>query len=398
MYQPPSQGDVPYELADAFPVARSGPADQQPEPAAWKPAGRPPGYPPAAPRARTRPPAAIWLPYALLLGPGVISSVLTTGWILGAVTPGLVNSMSGWLPHLQELASSVALLVASWTLMRRRATGHATAGFARIPKWLVGLAGMAACSWALTGIVFFYRLDGGSYIAQDVMALAAVAWFLLLCADTGVLGHRSGAADRRGARLVALASMVGLAVVTPTAANAVLLGMVHEAPADVVQRLVQADSQGLDVFPTGLTASATAQTVVNSFANAIVEEFAFAVIVLALARCGWRRRSIVLLAAVLRAGMHLYYGPPGIAMGAFSGINAYSLLRWGRLWPLVLAHAAYDVLLWALSYAGWMPQGFWSNLAAGAAVCLAVAGLGVLLDMAVRRGPAATTAAQGAAA
>jgi hypothetical protein len=83
-------------------------------------------------------------------------------------------------------------------------------------------------------------------------------------------------------------------------------------------------------------------------------------------------------------------------MAAFSALNAAALLRWRRLWPLIAAHTAYDVIVWWAERTGQLSQvGTWAQIAELGALCCTVAALAVLADAGLRRdsGSPATAAA-----
>jgi membrane protease YdiL (CAAX protease family) len=59
---------------------------------------------------------------------------------------------------------------------------------------------------------------------------------------------------------------------------------------------------------------------------------------------GW---AIYLIAIALRIPFHLYYGWASLAVICFTVVNIWVYRRWRLLWPIVLAHAAYDAIEFA---------------------------------------------------
>lgn len=328
-----------------------------------------------------------WLPYVLLLGPGVVFSVLVTGWILGAVDVGPVNDIYLHLDQLQVAATLVALVAGFAAAIRRQRDGRAAPWLARVPRWAVPACGVLVTAAGIYPGVSVWRTTVHYTIFQCFMAAAAGLWFMLLCGDSGVHARDPDRANAPGSRWTAAASMGGIALVTPLLCTVIYQEMLKISSQAVVERLNAADALGGTFFPSLGSVRAIAVTVLNSLSNAIVEEMAFAVIVLALAKAGWNRWLIVAAAFVLRAAMHLYYGPPGIGMGAFSAVNAYALIKWRRLWPLIVVHTAFDVLDWVYSAIHGVPQGPWSSLLSIAAGCLALTGLYIGADTLIRRAP-----------
>jgi membrane protease YdiL (CAAX protease family) len=72
-------------------------------------------------------------------------------------------------------------------------------------------------------------------------------------------------------------------------------------------------------------------------------------VVTALEQAGFGKRAwvIYLVAIALRIPFHLYYGWASLAVICFTVVNVWVYRRWRLLWPIVLAHAAYDALEFA---------------------------------------------------
>ncbi len=344
--------------------------------------GTAPAAPPAALRDWSRAPILAWLPYLLLLGPGVLFSLATCGWTLGLASAATANHAGAVAPHLQTLATCIAGLAGACAALTARLTGRAGRHLARIPLWLVLVLGALICAAAVLAGANSADLNGLSNTGQCFMAAAAGLWFFVLCDGEGVLAREPGHTHAERARRALVESAKGNIVHTNVACTAILIGVELFVRGGIAARTTKAAKAGLAApFPGTFNLHSLAVTVVNSTANALTEELSFAVIVLLLARRGWRWRWIIAVAAALRAAMHLYYGLPGLGMAAFSGVNAYAVLRWRRLWPLVLVHAGYDAGAWALGYA--VPSGV-----IGHALSIALLGaalwLGLAADKALR--------------
>ncbi|MBN2170704.1 MAG: CPBP family intramembrane metalloprotease, partial [Candidatus Krumholzibacteriota bacterium] len=61
---------------------------------------------------------------------------------------------------------------------------------------------------------------------------------------------------------------------------------------------------------------------------------------------GATARSVAVMASALAFGLvHYYQGPPGMVSTGFMGLVAGAVFLFrGRLWPLVLGHAVYDMI------------------------------------------------------
>ena len=71
-----------------------------------------------------------------------------------------------------------------------------------------------------------------------------------------------------------------------------------------------------------------------------------------LGRLGWGRWTIILSTAVLRGSYHLYQGFGAFVGNAVMGIAfGWIYTRWGRLWPLVVAHCLLDAIVFSWSAA-----------------------------------------------
>jgi membrane protease YdiL (CAAX protease family) len=78
-------------------------------------------------------------------------------------------------------------------------------------------------------------------------------------------------------------------------------------------------------------------------------------VVTTLEQAGFAKRAwvIYLVAIALRIPFHLYYGWASLSVICFTVVNVWVYRRWRLLWPIVLAHAAYD----AIEFAGSLVPG-----------------------------------------
>lgn len=96
--------------------------------------------------------------------------------------------------------------------------------------------------------------------------------------------------------------------------------------------------------------------------NAVLEEtIVLGYLVHRLGQLGWRPGRTVAASALLRGSYHLYQGVGGFAGNAVMGV-VFCLLyrRWGRVMPLVTAHALIDTVAFVGSvllagHVGWLP-------------------------------------------
>jgi membrane protease YdiL (CAAX protease family) len=68
-----------------------------------------------------------------------------------------------------------------------------------------------------------------------------------------------------------------------------------------------------------------------------------------LEQAGFAKRAwvIYLVAIAMRIPFHLYYGWAALGVVCFTTVNIWVYRRWRLLWPIVLAHAAYDAIEFA---------------------------------------------------
>jgi membrane protease YdiL (CAAX protease family) len=78
-------------------------------------------------------------------------------------------------------------------------------------------------------------------------------------------------------------------------------------------------------------------------------------VVTTLEQAGFAKRAwvIYLVAVALRIPFHLYYGWASLAVICFTVVNVWVYRRWRLLWPIIVAHAAYD----AVEFAGALVPG-----------------------------------------
>ena len=110
--------------------------------------------------------------------------------------------------------------------------------------------------------------------------------------------------------------------------------------ADVTNQSTGAPSQGssLWLIPVGVFVSAAA-----GFGE---EMLITGMVVTTLEQAGFGKRAwvIYLVAIALRIPFHLYYGWAAVGVICFTVTNVWVYRRWRLLWPIVLAHMAYDLI------------------------------------------------------
>ncbi len=193
-------------------------------------------------------------------------------------------------------------------------------------------------------------LDLIRQVLRIAFSLAPVALVLLLLVRNGEGGPRAVGLDarepardlRRGVVLGALVGGVGLAGYLVAHATGVNLTVVAQDLPEVWWR-----------WPVLIAAA---------LANAILEEVIVAAyLVRRLRQLGWGPASATAASGILRGAYHLYQGIGGflgnLAMGIlFAGLYQ----RWGRVVPLVVAHALIDIVAF-IGYAvlaghvSWLP-------------------------------------------
>ncbi|HEU5159556.1 MAG TPA: CPBP family intramembrane glutamic endopeptidase [Streptosporangiaceae bacterium] len=96
--------------------------------------------------------------------------------------------------------------------------------------------------------------------------------------------------------------------------------------------------------------------------NAVLEEtIVLGYLVHRLDQLGWRPGGTVAASALLRGSYHLYQGVGGFVGNAVMGVIFYVLYRrWGRVMPLVMAHALIDIVAFVgyvllVGHVGWLP-------------------------------------------
>jgi membrane protease YdiL (CAAX protease family) len=192
-------------------------------------------------------------------------------------------------------------------------------------------------------------LDLVRQVLRITFALAPVAlvWYLLVRSGEGLrsLGidrSQPGRDTARGAGLAALVGAVGLAGYLVAYASGVNLAVVAQDLPDEWWR-----------WPVLIAAAVE---------NSLLEE----VVVLGflmrrLTQLGWAPAAVIATSALVRGSYHLYQGIGGmlgnIAMGVLFG---WLFQRWGRVLPMVVAHALIDIVAF-LGYAvlagrvDWLP-------------------------------------------
>ncbi|MEU9133926.1 CPBP family intramembrane glutamic endopeptidase [Kitasatospora sp. NPDC048540] len=104
--------------------------------------------------------------------------------------------------------------------------------------------------------------------------------------------------------------------------------------------------------------------VASAWQNAILEEVVvLGYLVRRLRQLGWAWPSVIATSAVLRGSYHLYQGVGGLVGNMVMGV-VFCLLyrRWGRVMPLVVAHALIDTVAFVgyallAGHVSWLPTG-----------------------------------------
>lgn len=250
-------------------------------------------------------------PTRRLLG---VELLIVLGLSLGASGIGALISFTGSLTETLELGQQVA------TLNSSRAPGR---------PWL-------DLAWQLY------------YIARGLMPVVLVGYLLVREGVTlRVLGFDLGQKLRdlgRGAAVAAAIGGTGLALYLAS----------------------QAAGYNLTVAPSGLPDVwwRIPVLVASAWQNAILEE----VVVLGyllrrLGQLGWSWPAALVASSVLRGSYHLYQGVGGLVGNMVMGA-VFCLLyrRWGRVMPLVVAHALIDTVAFVgyallAGHVSWLPTG-----------------------------------------
>jgi membrane protease YdiL (CAAX protease family) len=102
--------------------------------------------------------------------------------------------------------------------------------------------------------------------------------------------------------------------------------------------------------------------VLSALQNALLEEFVVVGYLLSrLRQLGCGPRTAIVVSALLRGSYHLYQGLGGFAGNAVMGLVFGGVYRrWGRLWPLVVAHTLMDLVAFVgyallAGHVGWLP-------------------------------------------
>jgi membrane protease YdiL (CAAX protease family) len=199
-------------------------------------------------------------------------------------------------------------------------------------------------------------LSPGRLWLDLTLQLLAIGFGLVPCLLVAYLLHRSGESMHsigfdtseprwdliRGAAIAAVIGSIGLGFYLVTFALGVDLTVVAENLPHVWWRI-----------PV---------LVLSALENALLEELVVVgYLVRRLSQLGWGPRSSVLCSALVRGSYHLYQGLGGFVGNAAMGLVFARLFqRWGRVAPLVVAHALIDVVAF-VGYAllvgrvGWLP-------------------------------------------
>ena len=193
-------------------------------------------------------------------------------------------------------------------------------------------------------------LDLTRQVLRICFALAPVAlvWYLLVRSGEGLRAigldlTQPGRDLLRGAGLAAIVGGIGLVGYLVAYQSGVNLAVVAQALPDEWWR-----------WPVLIGAA---------LQNAVVEEvIVIGFVMRRLTQLGWAPWAVISTSAVVRGSYHLYQGIGGLlgnmAMGAFFG---WLFMRWGRVLPLIVAHALIDIVAF-IGYAvlegrvDWLPS------------------------------------------
>lgn len=242
---------------------------------------------------------------------------VTEVWLVFALSLGAAGARAA--VHLAvALTRGMALPAQAAVLAASLAPGHP---WADLVLQLLGLA---------TGLVPVLLV--AHLLARSGESLGSLGWDLTRPREDGVRG-------------VALAALLG-------GSGLVFYLAVHAVGAD------------LTVVPEALPAVWWRPLVLllSAAQNAVLEEVLVAGYLLhRLRQLGWRDGRALAVSAVLRGSYHLYQGPGGFVGNVVMGLLFGRLYqRWGRVAPLVVAHALIDAVAF-LGYAalaghvGWLP-------------------------------------------
>ncbi|MGK4584574.1 CPBP family intramembrane glutamic endopeptidase [Kitasatospora sp. HPMI-4] len=128
----------------------------------------------------------------------------------------------------------------------------------------------------------------------------------------------------------------------------------------------QAVGANLTVAPSGLPAVwwRIPVLVASAWQNAVLEEvIVVGYLLRRLGQLGWGLPAMIVTSAVLRGSYHLYQGIGGLVGNMVMGV-VFCLLyrRWGRVMPLVVAHALIDTVAFVgyallAGHVSWLPAG-----------------------------------------
>jgi membrane protease YdiL (CAAX protease family) len=207
----------------------------------------------------------------------------------------------------------------------------AIVGFAAAaPGLIIGLQGLGDAESFDTDIAVLELLA----VVAGAFGMAAVAWFLLW--RDGALGLAGIRRQRPGFiigwGLLGFACCVGALLV---AAN--LLTVLYAVFDGDIERTTDAPDVDLTIgfafiaLTISVTAGVCEELIYRAYAITRMEQL------------GWTRAALVVPWAVWTA-QHLYAGPPALLVIGAVGAPLVWLYRWKRsLWPVVVAHALYDI-------------------------------------------------------
>lgn len=338
---------------------------------------------------RERVPPAAFVPFLVIIGPALWACLTIFGYLLGVVGAGAANYMWHTEMHWQVLGTAIAYLLGLDAVWRHRRQHRTDTWPSRVPLPVLIAGSVVIAAGSGAAALEMWNLKGGTDLGQYFQVGSVLLWCpLMLPVRSGIVARQPGRAHAPATRAAAMVSMEGLIASFGSAIFISVLFGVLASPA-LQSRQAKIDAWGNPGAPVPHSLLGMLAAIGNDTGNAILEECVFAVLVLVLERAGRRQGEIIAVAYLLRSVMHLYYGLHAFGTGVFGAFNAYALLRWRRIMPLIAVHALYDVIVASTSYVNWLPRNPLLTPFAFSFVCVALTILCVGADRLIRRVPRA---------